>query len=286
MRSIHGIIFLTAIAVTSSACAQTDPAALEQLLKGKQFHLRNYSADSVTRYTWAGGTADGGLTASAPHLRTFGIFIPASVKLKKQTLTIAGEASTLVRDAPTQKIGLSGHSKLSLVIDLGSAAPAEVLPHLQEQLFFPDAASALDGLPKSVTDKIPLTVNAPPPVKPTVPQPNRCKDGILFYLNGTDRTKAPCGDPGFEQARLIPGAGDPQFTAEARQAGLTDGTVTIWFVVDPTGKPTDLWVARSLGFGLDEAAAASLRTYRFTPAQYKDKPVSVVLMMEIRFQWF
>jgi protein TonB len=44
------------------------------------------------------------------------------------------------------------------------------------------------------------------------------------------------------------------------------GVVTVSFVVDTGGHPTDVRVVKSLGMGLDKEAIEAVSQYRFTPA--------------------
>src|SRR5262245_30591705 len=48
-------------------------------------------------------------------------------------------------------------------------------------------------------------------------------------------------------------APDPEYSEEARKAKF-QGTLVLWMVVGPDGRPRDIRVARSLGMGLDEKA--------------------------------
>lgn len=253
------------------AYAQPDTHDLEQALKGKQLHLRSYSADSTAHYTWTNGA----LVAEPPQLSTFGIFIPASVKLKGHVLTIAGDEATLARDAKTNNVGMAGHSKMSLVIDLGPANPADVLPQLQGQLFFPDGTSAHAGLPHSVLEQVPYSSVGRP-------QPSGCN--CTHVIRDGQPIEVPLHDPDFTQVRVT-GMADPEYTPEARSANIK-GTVLLTFLVNTKGQATDIWVLRSLGFGLDQAAANAARKYRFAPASYRQQPVEMQLSIEVNFQFF
>ena len=76
---------------------------------------------------------------------------------------------------------------------------------------------------------------------------------------------------------------DPQFTAEARQANF-QGIVGIQLIVDSQGNPQDVRVARHLGMGLDERAVEAVRQYRFKPAVYQGRPVSVQMIIDVDFR--
>src|ERR1700687_5224167 len=67
---------------------------------------------------------------------------------------------------------------------------------------------------------------------------------------------------------------DPEYSEEARQAKY-QGTVLLWVVVGPDGKPHDIRVQRSLGMGLDEKAIEAVRQWRFGPSMKDRHPVAV-----------
>src|SRR5262245_30466892 len=68
----------------------------------------------------------------------------------------------------------------------------------------------------------------------------------------------------------------------ARRAGV-GGTVSLEIVVAADGSVADVKVLRGVGFGLDEAAVAVARTFRFQPATDGGKPVSSTVRFDQRF---
>jgi len=78
---------------------------------------------------------------------------------------------------------------------------------------------------------------------------------------------------------------DPEYSEEARQAKY-QGTVILWVVVDPQGRPRDLRVLRSLGLGLDEKAIEAVRKWRFEPAMRDGQPVAVQVNVEVSFHLY
>jgi protein TonB len=80
-------------------------------------------------------------------------------------------------------------------------------------------------------------------------------------------------------------APDPDYSEEARKAKY-QGTVVLWVVVGPDGRPRDIRVQRSLGLGLDEKAVEAVRTWKFDPARKDGQPVAVQINVEVNFRLY
>ena len=80
-------------------------------------------------------------------------------------------------------------------------------------------------------------------------------------------------------------APDPEYSEEARKAKY-QGTVVLWVVVGPDGKPRDIRVQRSLGLGLDEKAVEAVRQWKFEPAKMNGNPVAVQINVEVNFRLY
>lgn len=78
---------------------------------------------------------------------------------------------------------------------------------------------------------------------------------------------------------------DPEYTEEARKAKY-QGTVVLWLVVGPDGRPRDVRVARTLGMGLDQKAVEAVRRWKFEPATKDGKPVAVEMNVEVSFRLY
>ena len=76
----------------------------------------------------------------------------------------------------------------------------------------------------------------------------------------------------------------PQYTSEAMRAKI-QGAVTVECVVRPDGTVGDAHVIHSLDatFGLDEAALAAARQWRFRPGTRLGEPVPVIITIELTF---
>ncbi len=80
-------------------------------------------------------------------------------------------------------------------------------------------------------------------------------------------------------------APDPDYTEEARRA-KKQGTCVLWLIVDSSGHPRDIRVARGLGFGLDAKAIEAVKQWKFQPALKDGKPVDVQISVEVEFHLF
>ena len=78
---------------------------------------------------------------------------------------------------------------------------------------------------------------------------------------------------------------DPDYSDAARKARY-QGSVLLWLVVGPEGRPHNIRIQRSLGMGLDEKALATVSTWRFQPATLDGQPVAVEVNVEVSFRLY
>jgi len=78
---------------------------------------------------------------------------------------------------------------------------------------------------------------------------------------------------------------DPDYSEEARKAKY-QGTVVLWLIVGPDGRPRDIKVQRSLGMGLDQKAIEAVKNWKFDPATKEGKPVAVQINVEVNFRLY
>jgi periplasmic protein TonB len=76
---------------------------------------------------------------------------------------------------------------------------------------------------------------------------------------------------------------EPEYSEEARKAKY-QGTVLLYIEVDPSGRATNIRVARSLGLGLDEKAIEAVRKWKFKPGYKDGRPVTVAATIEVNFR--
>ena len=75
---------------------------------------------------------------------------------------------------------------------------------------------------------------------------------------------------------------EPTYTDEAREA-KTQGIVLLSVEVREDGKPHNIRVIESLGYGLDENAIDAVEKWRFEPAQREGKAVRVTARIQVSF---
>jgi periplasmic protein TonB len=78
---------------------------------------------------------------------------------------------------------------------------------------------------------------------------------------------------------------DPEFPEKERKAGH-QGPVLLGLVVHSDGLPGDIKVLRTLSPKLDKAAIDAVKKWRFSPATRDDKPVAVLINVEVNFHLY
>ncbi|HWE53274.1 MAG TPA: TonB family protein [Bryobacteraceae bacterium] len=75
----------------------------------------------------------------------------------------------------------------------------------------------------------------------------------------------------------------PDYSNQALQAGL-EGDAFVAAVIGEDGSVSNLRIARSLGFGLDEKAMEAVSKWKFKPGEYKGIPVSTFISFAVDFR--
>lgn len=76
---------------------------------------------------------------------------------------------------------------------------------------------------------------------------------------------------------------DPSSNEYAQKFGIT-GMALFRTVVDASGKPQEIAIARPIGFGLDENAVRAIQNSRFRPAMRNGQPAPVVIDLVVTFR--
>ncbi len=77
--------------------------------------------------------------------------------------------------------------------------------------------------------------------------------------------------------------GDPQYSREARKAGVS-GTVLTQILIGTDGSVKSVHTAHGIGFGLDEMAEKAVRQWQFQPAEREGTPIDAVASIELNFR--
>lgn len=128
----------------------------------------------------------------------------------------------------------------------------------------------------AVVDPVPTELPAAPVITPNDPvmtefQPASAPAAAQSQAAGNALPAAPPSSGGTRNGSIVaPGIlskVEPVYPASARQAGQ-EGTVVLRIEIQANGRPGDISIIRSSGYPLlDEAAVASLRSWRFIPAK-------------------
>jgi TonB family protein len=76
---------------------------------------------------------------------------------------------------------------------------------------------------------------------------------------------------------------DAQYSKEASKKKI-QGTITVEFLIDPTGHPRNIEVTRGLGYGLDEKAIEAVGKWRFRPGTKEGEPVYTHATSQVTFR--
>jgi TonB family protein len=278
MQEMMWVVLCSLSATMAYAESAKDAVNTFQDSIGKnQLVLRNFSGEDKVHASWTGTT----LGLDPPRWRTMGILVVDSVKLKGHTLVMRCVRHIAVRDKSDKVVLYYQLSEIEIEVDLGGADPAAALPQLKEALFYPSIDDALAAIPKGLQDAIPARIDK------SFAESSKSNKTQGPPCDCADKDQAECTIEHLPTAGVVPPkylrGQDPEFSEQARSAKL-NGSVDVRLRVDKNGQPTEVWVTRPLGLGLDEAAAKSVLTYKFRPAMCHDTPVSVYLGVEVKFE--
>ncbi len=120
------------------------------------------------------------------------------------------------------------------------------------------------------------------PAEPPAPAaPTPAPTGSETPASGAAPESASGVQPGLTAPVLIERA-EPVYPEAARKAGI-GGVVGLELTVSAAGQVTAANVARSAGFGMDEAAAAAARRYKFRPATRHGQPIEATVLLDQQF---
>lgn len=166
-----------------------------------------------------------------------------------------------------------------------------VIPECQPNPYKPRVEASIITI--ELPPELKQLAEPPPPPKPKMPVAAETAEEV------EQATIEPTAFTGFEKAPPPPPTETPDFVPYdtppeplyitkpkypeiGRKAGV-EGVVYLKLLLDTTGYVIDIKVVKSLNPAFDEEAVKAARTWRFTPAKQRDKPVRVWLGYPVRF---
>lgn len=247
---------------------------LEQAYKDKVLTVRGLYQGDRLEYD-AKGNVLGGATSGAWTL--YGRIEVKDVRLKKNTLEIEGNRLFLRYDQQQGDFSHVRNGKVRIRIRLEPArVGVQELNLILERVFLTDKDSLVDQVPAYwrafIRDWLTRRDEA-------------TGADSLDSTTGKD-LEAPSGvvrvTPNFSPPSCL-SCPEPVYPEPARNAGV-EGTAYLWAVVDAEGRVEELHVKTPIGMGLDDAAAETVRYWRFEPAKRDGKPVAFQFSLEIVFR--
>ena len=114
-----------------------------------------------------------------------------------------------------------------------------------------------------------------------------CQSTVLdshdYHSSLISDLKVPKPDPNSVSPPKLIYSVDPEFPSGISGRDFS-GIVTVATLLDTSGRPQQVHVARSLGAIFDENAVKAVEQYRFRPASLKGKPVPAKVCIEINFR--
>ena len=240
--------------------------ALNATYKGKTMTLRNFYRGKNLRYDAQGKLVKGGPTGPWSLYAAIEV---VDVRLQPKSLTIKGRRIFLI---PRSKDDFQHIRDGRVSIGAEIATPPVSMEPLQRLL-----ASVFLSADEKLADVVPDYWKGffSDESKPK-PHSGEGDAGTVYSYRGKDSSLTP----------PIPiHKPEPPYTPEARDA-KHQGTTVLLFVVDAQGNVADIRVVKPLGYGLDDKAVETVRTWKFKPGLRNGHPVAVRLMVEVGFRFF
>ena len=274
------LMALSMVVGVASASAQDGAKALKDALVKHQMYLRGFSGENEVRFKWDGTQ----LVQAEPRFRMITTVVPKSMKVHGNIVEIRGDEQMLLRqkDGSIAVAGLK--TPVKVTVDLAGGDVQSLLPKVVEMVFYEDLKTALAALPKSLRG-FPAYADANAKHTDLDPKvhPHTCDCGSpSVSACGTEKPEITM--KGATPPSVLSQV-EPEFSEEARDEKFS-GNVQVFLTVDAAGKPSNLWVYRGVGHGLDRSAVNAVSQYRFRPATCHGTPIPVDLYIDVNFQIF
>jgi TonB family protein len=130
-----------------------------------------------------------------------------------------------------------------------------------------------DTLPPAVRDPHSTAADLAVPLCPATFNDSLETDGVV---SKGDKTVTPPKAKHMANAKFSPEA--------RRQKEIKHFEAIVSMVVDADGKPQNVCLMQSAGYGLDAEAAEAVQQYRFAPATKEGKPVAARIHVQVDFR--
>lgn len=268
-----------------------DDSPVRQLshdLHGKIFLLRNFYRGDKLRYNATGEVLG---TAPTGSWTVDGAVEISKIKLAHNHLQIRTKRCFLISSPDGYDLARS-ERELAIEIDLDRQPTVDSLESLMHHLFLTSQDRAADFVPAywKPCFGAQTTSSSVCPLSPRLAP-------LFRFAAPVQVTSAPVGAKEASDNHAIFGVGkgvspphvihdpDPEYSVEARKEGV-EGMVIISLIVNKFGQPTDVKIVSPVGYGLDEKAMESVKTWKFEPARRGTEPVAVYATVEVAFHLY
>ncbi len=280
------IICLFILSPLISAEDQSLETALNNKYHDKILALRHSLEKSSQVYDADGNVLKGG--HEGPWT-LYGRILVDKIHLEKDSIRIEGKRLNYVQIG--QDLAPTAAGKMKIQIQLAKpTVSAEEMNTLLAHVFALTDADVIESAPvfwqKYLKDQI-ARAHGQVPADKTAKSHSGGPGNIEVVEPGKN------GEPVGVLHKIGPGttAPKPKYTPEpdysdAARKERYQGMLVMGIIVNETGKVQEPKLIRPLGMGLDEKAISKVLTWKFDPAKMDDKPVPVILRIEVSFNLY
>jgi TonB family protein len=286
--SVLVCLFLALLA--SQVRADHSPAhELNHDLQDKIFLLRNFYRGDRLRYTSSGEALGNPPTGS---WTVDGAIAISKVNISHNRLQIRSKRCFLSPGSDGYEI-LPSERELTIDIEPGSQAmTVDSVHEIMHHIFLTSQDRASDFVPaywKPCFGAQPTTASACR-FSPSIAPLFKFSPSLQTPEAAADPTKILANPPAMKIGNGVtpPHAvysPDPEYSEEARRERI-QGIVVLALIVDKSGRPQNIKVVSPLGYGLDEQALNTVKTWKFEPSLKAGEPVSVYADIEVSFRLY
>jgi TonB family protein len=282
------IFCLAASAAISAAPAQEVEQSLKQQFEGKVLVLRHSLQGNSQEYDSDGKVLKGG--AEGPWT-LYGRIKVDEVELSADNLLLKGHRVDYKFDPSVGQL-VPFVNKVRMQVKVSLQQPPKKLAEADDVLsrvFAFTKKDVVDSAPEFWRAYLDAHIEPRPPEKkvekvaPPAEAPDKHPELLVRDANtpGHDETRP------FKIGRGVQ-APQPLFTPAPAFPVKADndnsqGIVVLNVTVDTAGKVQNIRLVRPVGMGMEEAAVAAVKTWRFKPANHEGEPVAVEINIEVAF---